>query len=124
MSSRPQFTPYRVVPAGDMSADFTSAVTIIQKLSLVSYAILWQGVSPEGLIVVEVSNDYSQNADGSVNNSGTWSALPFGLATTVTGDNGTGFVDVDAMAGYAMRLRYVATSGTGTMVVTVSAKVA
>ena len=40
MASRPIFTPYSVITNGDMSTTLTSKVTIVQNLSLVSYAII------------------------------------------------------------------------------------
>lgn len=124
MSSRPQFNPYPVIVNGSMAGSITSAVTIIQKLSLVSYSIEWTGTSPVGEMSVEVSNDYSQNADGTVKDAGTWNALPLSAATSVSGNSDNGFIDIDGSAGYALRLVYTRTSGTGTMNAVVSAKVA
>lgn len=124
MSSRPQFNPYPVILDGDMSGSLTSKITIIQKLSLVSYEITWAGSTPVGTISVEVSNDYTQNDDGSVRNAGSWSALPLSADTSVSGNTGTGFIDVYACGAYAMRLVYTRVSGTGTMQAIVSAKVA
>lgn len=124
MSSRPQFNPYSVITDGDMSGNLTSLVTIIQKLSLISYAIEWTGTSPIGTISVEVSNDYEQNADGSVKNSGTWNTLPLSSPTGVTGNADNGFIDIYATAGYATRLIYTRASGIGTLNVIASGKVA
>ena len=123
MSSRPQFNPYSVIINGDMAGDLTSAVTIIQKLSLISYSVSWAGSSPVGVMSVEVSNDYSKNSDGTVNNPGTWNALPLSGTTNVSGNSSTGFIDIELNAGYAIRLKYTRTSGTGTMQALVNAKV-
>lgn len=123
MSSRPLFKPFPVIQDGDMSGSITSKITIIQQLSLISYSISWSGASPVGSVVVEVSNDYTQEADGSVRNPGIWNALPLDSATSVSGNSGNGFIDIDLNSGYALRLRYVSTSGTGTMQAIVSAKV-
>jgi hypothetical protein len=124
MSSRPQFSPYSVITDGDLSSNITSKVTIIQKLSLVSYTIIWSGTSPVGTITVQASNDYKQNPDGSVDNPGTWSDLPLSAPTDITGNTGVGFVDIDSHAGYALRLTYTAGSGTGTLQATIAGKVA
>lgn len=129
MSSRPQFQPKSVMntngqAGASMAADIVSDITIVLKLSLVSYAINWSGATPVGVISVEVSNDYSQNADGTTNNPGTWNTLPLSAPTAVTGNTGNGFLDIDANAGYAMRVRYTRASGTGTMFCIVNAKVA
>jgi hypothetical protein len=124
MSSRPQFDPYPVITNGDMSGNLTSKVTVVQKLSLVSYACSWAGSSPVGAVSVQVSNDYKQNAAGAVINAGTWNTLPLSAPTGVSGNTGNGFIDLDANAGYAMRLIYLAGSGTGLLNVIVTAKVA
>jgi len=139
MSHRPQFDPYVVIPnasanpanTGSMAADIISAPTIIQKLSMVNYQAVWSGTSPVGTASVQVSNDYSLNPDGSVRNAGNWSTLPFldgstGLVVSsvpVTGNSGNGVFDIDTIGGYALRFVYTAISGTGTLQVTISAKV-
>lgn len=123
MSSRPQFNPYPVILNGDMSGNLTSKVTIIQKLSLISYSFSWAGTTPVGSIIVEVSNDYSDDGSGTVSNAGTWNTLPLDAATAVSGNTGNGFIDVELNAGYALRVRYARVSGTGTLQAIVSAKV-
>jgi hypothetical protein len=133
MSSRTQLEPHPVIGvfkghdsgvSGNMASNITSLVTVIQKLSLVSYSCTWTGTSPVGTVTVQVSNDYSLNPDGSVSNPGTWNTLPTDGTGSVSGNTGNGFVDVDAQAGYALRLQYTATSGTGTMTAIVAGKVA
>lgn len=91
---------------------------------MVSYEVLWSGTTPIGTVSVQVSNDYSQYADGSVNNPGNWTDLPLSSTPSVSGNTGTGFIDIDASAGYALRLVYNRTSGVGTLNVIVSGKVA
>lgn len=123
MSSRPIFTPYSVITNGDLSTTLTSKVTIIQNLSMVSYALSWTG-APTASVDVQVSNDYSQNADGTVRNPGTWSSLPLSTTTPVTGSPGAGFIDIDAMAGYALRLVITPSGGSGSLQAVVAGKVA
>jgi len=106
-----------------MSGNITSKVTVIQNLSLVSYALSWSGATPIGVISVQVSNDYSQNADGTVRDPGTWNTLPLSEPTDVSGNTGEGFIDIDANAGFALRVVYTAGSGTGTLQCTVNGKV-
>ncbi len=107
--------PQVVVSSGDMSDDITSLVTITQQLVMASYSIVWTGSSPIGTISIEASNDYSENADGTVRNSGTWFTLPLSASTDVSGNSDKGFIDIDAHAGFALRLKYTSTSGTGAM---------
>lgn len=130
MSTRTTFRPKSVITNGDMSAtSITSDVTVLQSLTRLSYAAKWTGTTPIGTIAVQVSNDYSLNADGTVNNAGTWNTLTVeynGTLVTsvpVTGNTGNGFIDVEATAAYAARLVYTKTSGTGTLNVTINAKV-
>lgn len=131
MSYRPQLSPFKVITNGDMSAaSITSAVTVIQKISMMSYAYSWAGTSPVGTIAVQVSNDYALDPNGSVANAGTWNTLTFNLngsavtSAPVSGNSGSGFIDIDQTGAYAIRTVYTKTSGTGTLQATVNGKVA
>lgn len=124
MASRPIFTPFSVITNATMAASITSAVTIIQNLSMISYDISWTGSTPVGVMSVQVSNTYSQNGDGTVRNAGNWTTLTLSDAPSVSGNTGNGGIDVDATGFYAIRLKYTRTSGTGTMNATINAKVA
>ena len=125
MSSRPQFSPHSVITNGSMAGNLTSEVTIIQKLSMISYDITWTaGATPVGTITVEVSNTYKQDTSGVVVNAGSWTTLTLSATTTVSGNTGNGFIDIDVTAAYAVRLKYNSTSGSGTLNVTISGKVA
>ena len=130
MSSRPFLKPFAVVTNGDMSGSITSAVTIVQQLSMISYGYSWSGTSPVGTISIQASNDYSVDAGGTVKNAGTWNTLTVesgGSAVSsvaLTGNTGNGLIDVVQTAGYALRTVYTRTSGTGTLQVIVNAKVA
>jgi hypothetical protein len=123
MASRPIIAPYSVISNGNMVGNLTSIVTVIQTNSLLSYTYKWLGTSPVGSVVVEASNDYSQNSDGSVNNIGSWNVLPLSSPTTITGNADNGLIDIDAAGFYAVRTRYVSSSGTGVLNVTISGKV-
>lgn len=124
MASRPQLQPYPVITNGSLAGNLTSLATILSDVSMISYSISWTGTSPVGSIIVEVSNDYSQNVDGSVKNAGQWTAIPLSATTDISGNVDHGFIDIDANAGYAIRLRYARTSGTGVMNALVKCKVA
>jgi len=121
MSARTTLRPYPVFSSVSMAADATSAVTVLQSLSKISYGVSWTGTSPVGVLYTQVSNDYSLNQDGSVHNSGTWNNLP--SSNAISGNTGNGFIDVETGA-YAIRLFYDATSGVGSISATVSGKVA
>lgn len=122
MSSRPLMGPFQVITDGNMSISIASQVTIVQMMTMISYDISWVGSSPIGLIVVQISNTYSENADGTVRNAGNWTNVPLTLAA-VTGNTGVGFIEVPDNTSYAIRLLYTPTSGTGTMQAFVKGKV-
>lgn len=96
-----------------------------------SYQYVWTGSTPVGSVSVEISNDYSKNVDGSVRNAGNWTKIYFrvnGAPTEVneapiTGNSGTGFIDVPITGAYAIRTVYERDSGTGTMTCIIAAKV-
>ncbi len=121
MSTRTHLPPQPVIVAGDMSDDITSDPTILQSMTGASYSLSWTGTSPVGTAAIEVSNDYALNGDGTVKNAGTWNVLTLDLNGTpvssvpVTGNAGTGFIDIRKTMAYAIRLVYTSTSGIGTL---------
>lgn len=122
MSVRPILKPHAVVEAGDMSADVISDVTVIQWFPFISYSIVWTG-SPVGTFSVEVSNDYSEDPAGNVRNPGTWSPLELSGPITAAGSADSAVIDIDGAGAYAIRLKYAATSGSGSLDVVISGKV-
>lgn len=130
MSTRPQLKPFSVITNGVMASNITSLPTIISNLTLIGYGLSWSGTSPIGTVSVQVSNDFSLNAEGAIANAGTWTTMTVnyrGSAVTtvpVSGNTGNGFIDIDASGAYAMRLIYTAGSGSGSLQCLVNAKVA
>jgi hypothetical protein len=122
MASRPILAPFPVITNASMSTSVTSAVTLIQNTSQIGYDISWTG-APVGTFSVQVSNTYSLYADGTVNNPGTWTSLTLSNVPTLSGTPGNGYIDIDAISSYAIRLVYNYTSGTGTLNATVNGKV-
>lgn len=131
MSSRPFLKRYEAIQDGDMSADITSEVTILQLLTVGTYAYSWVGVAPVGAISVEISNDYSIDPAGNVLNPGTWIPIYFTLNGTgaqvssapVSGSPGSGVIEFTTGA-YAIRTKYTFTSGTGLLQAVINCKVA
>lgn len=122
MSSRPLLTPFSVMTNASMAGDITSSVTVITNITQISYQAVWSaGSTPVGTLSVQVSNDYSQNADGTVRNAGSWSTATSG---SVSGNTGTGFFQLDTTTSHAIRLIYTRASGSGTMNTVIVGKVA
>lgn len=131
MSTRPRIKKFPAIVNGDMTQPtLTSIASIIEDLTLLGYSYSWSGTSPVGTVHVEVSNDYALNPDGSVGNAGTWTTITVdynGSAVTtvpVAGNTGTGFINVNGIAAYAMRTVYTSASGSGTLNSILNAKVA
>lgn len=130
MSTRTNLRPAIVISAGDMSAtSITSAVTVLQSITSVSYQASWTGTSPVGTLAVQVSDDYLLNAVGVVINSGTWTTIYLNVNGTpassiaVSGSTGNGFIDIEKTAAYAIRLVYTRTSGSGALTAVITGKV-
>lgn len=136
MSTRTALRPQTVIPSAQgspastaaMTANITSAPTLLQSLTLANYAVSWSGTSPVGTLSVEASNDCTVLTTGGVTG-GTWNPVPLDLAgvtvTTipVTGNTGKGMIDIAELAAFAVRLVYTFTSGTGTLAATFNGKV-
>lgn len=131
MSDRPFQKPVagNVLTAGDMSGNLTTEPTILNQKTMCSYSLTWAGTSPVGTVSVQVSNDYALSPNGTLQAAGTWNTLTVNLAgspvTTIpiSGNTGTGFIDIDATAAYAIRLIYTFASGVGALNVTFCGKV-
>ena len=130
MSTRSSLRPEVVIAAASMATNITSTPTVLQSLTLGTYAYSWAGASPVGALAIQISDDYSLNPNGTVNNAGTWNTVYVTLnGSTVTnsipisGNTGNGIVEWSTGA-YAIRTIYTATSGTGALTATIVAKVA
>lgn len=111
-----------------MATDIISQPSLVPLMGTISYQIVWTGSTPIGAVSIQGSNDYSLNAKGDVLNAGHWDTLTIefaGSATSsipITGNSGSGLIDITTTAIYATRLVYTATSGTGSLTVTAFAR--
>jgi hypothetical protein len=111
-----------------MAGNIISSPTIVQDMYAMSYGVVWSGTAPVGSVSVEGSNDFSLNPEGQIQNAGNWNIMTLnynGSAVTsvpISGNSGTGLIDIVATGIYAVRLIYTATSGTGSLIVTLNAK--
>lgn len=105
MSSRPVIVPYQILNQAVSGAGVVnSAVTIKPMISKITYSMSWTGTL-SGAFSVQVSDDYSENSDGSVKNAGTWNTLPVSVTVSAAGSAGNGFYEISTGA-YAIKLVY------------------
>lgn len=139
MSTRTNLGPTVVFPSakaspantGSMGASFTSAPTVLDTLTSISFDCDWSGGStPVGTLSVEVSNSFKLDCFGAVLVSGTWTTLSLNVngvvvqSVPVTGNSGSVFIDIDKTSADSIRVVYTRTSGSGTMVISAKGKVA
>ena len=122
MSTRSNLKPFSVFTNQSMSATVHSPATIIGFVSGASYDLAWTG-SPTGTFSVELSNTYSLNADGTVNNAGQWTPVALSSPITASGSPDNAFINLAGLEAYAIRLTYTRTSGSGTLNATICGKV-
>ena len=112
--------PYKVIDDGDISDDVTSSSTNIENLDSVTYLAQWTGSSPVGVLYVDVRQKLGIAPDG-FNTS--WITLDFGESIAVSGATGGHTISIENKAFTESRLRFVSTSGSGTMQATISGSV-
>jgi len=122
MSTRPLIKPHVVLENADLSGDLVSLVTIITNITDIGYDISWTGTAV-GVFSVEISNTYSLNAAGAVLSAGNWTPLTLSGAVNPAGVTDNGFIDIQGVSAFAIRLVYTSTSGTGTVNAVVTGKV-
>lgn len=130
MSTRTTLRPHAVITAGDMSAaTITSEATVLQSITKFSYEVSWTGTSPVGTLALQISNSYALSSTGAIATAGTWISVPLDASGSevssipISGNTGNGFIDVTVQAGYACRLLYTKTSGTGSLTAIINGKV-
>lgn len=111
-----------------MASSIISAATVLQSLTLGSYAYSWVGTSPVGSVYIQVSNNYSISSTGQILNPGNWVTVPLFysgsivMSVPLSGNTGEGMIEFSTGA-YAIRTVYTAMSGTGTLQVVICGKV-
>ena len=82
-------------------------------LDNMSFQATWSGATPVGTLDVQVSNDHQENG-GVVVNAGTWTSI-YDSVPAVSGNTGSLFLNIAAIAAAFIRVVYTKTSGTGTL---------
>lgn len=108
-----------------MAGTVYSSVSVITNITKLSYDISWVGGSgaTAGTFQVQVSNTYKQNSAGVVQVTGNWNTLTLSSTPTVAAASGNGFIEIDVMPAYAVRLVYLPTGGSGTLNAAVAGKI-
>jgi len=112
--------------AADLSADYTSPVTLVKYLDNISYQIDVTANSSQGTFAVQGSNDYSPGGPGMENqaNAGHWIDLVLSGGTpTVAGSDTDILIDLNQLPYKAIRLNYTSSvAGSGVAVIRLFAK--
>jgi hypothetical protein len=106
---------FQNIVSGDMSqASITSAVSNIEFLDNIGLQLIFTG-TPTGTFSVELSINYSQDQQGNVTNTGTWTPMTFSSTPVASGAAGSVYIDINQISAPWMRVKYTKTSGTGTL---------
>lgn len=123
--SRKNVVLYPVSLSTSLSADFTTAPTIIRYLDNCSYQINVLTSDSTGTFYVQSSDDYAvDETTNTVLNAGNWADLPLGGGTPSAGAaNDTILIYLNQLPFNAIRVRYAHTvAGTGTASIYLMAK--
>jgi len=115
-NSKNVLPPFQCIKAGDMSGNITGSVTDIRYLDNVAIQMIWTG-TPTGTFAVDSSLDYVPPPlpGGTPLNPGTWSPLTISPAPAASGSASSWILDMNQLSFQSVRLRYIFTSGTGTL---------
>lgn len=101
-------TDKKTIDAGDMSANITGTTIDISMIEHVAHQIIWSGTSPVGTITIQGSLDSSNFSTIST--------------TAVAANTGSVLTNIPSVGYPYIRATYTATSGVGTLNITVSGK--
>lgn len=109
-SGKNSLNPWHAIKSGDMTTTLISPPTNIQNVDNVSIELDFTG-TPTGTFFVEVSNTY----DPRTNPTPTWIILALSPSPVASGAAGVIGIDYNQSGFQWIRVRYVPTSGTGTL---------
>jgi hypothetical protein len=99
----------KVINAGDMSGNLTSSAVDIEFLDNIGVQFNFTG-TPTGTFDVQISMDYNTQTGA-----GNWISLVFSTAPAASGSANQIYIDMNQMSAPYMRVKYTATSGTGSL---------
>lgn len=109
-----------IIPSYDMLTDIspsmastiTSNVVNVQNMDKASIHVAWSGTSPVGTITVQSRNGVDDS----------WNDVSFGSAISVSGNSGDHQIIFNELPWTDIRFIYSASSGTGTLIASLTAK--
>lgn len=108
---------FKMLDAADISTNQLSVDTSSINLDSGSIVVEWTGTTPVGVITIEATNDDPKDPLGA-----TYRDLDFGSAINVSGNSGSHEIILNQLPFRAFRFRYTASSGTGSLTATLTAK--
>ncbi len=106
-----------------MTGNQTSAVSTVAFMDNIGILAVWSGTSPVGTIAIDGSADPLVGAGGTAYAPTNWSQITTSPSPiSVSGNSGTANVTINQFPFNWIRVRYVFTSGTGTLTANLTAK--
>jgi hypothetical protein len=115
--------PFKSIADGDMANNIIGKATSLERVDNVMFFIEWTGTAPVGILNIQFLK-IEQATDGSP--SDIWSNLSFGGLTgtdiSITGNSGSHTIVLTQTPFSKVKPVYTATSGSGTLNITIVAK--
>jgi len=115
MSRKNVVKTYKMLESEDVSVNITSSTTNVINLDKASIVLEWSGTAPVGTVTIEATNDDPDKSP-------LWRELDFGSTISISGNTGNHDLIFNELPFRAMRIQYVAGSGTGTLTATLTSK--
>jgi hypothetical protein len=119
-STKKIIDPFKVIDAASMAGNISSAATNVRSMDMVTFFIEWTGTAPVGTLSFSYVEKESINPSLEV-----WKTIDFGTAGTtipISGNSGSHTVIFTVLPFVKMKVNYTATSGTGSLTVTIVGK--
>ena len=112
--------PFKIIDAGSMAGNVSSTATNVRNMDMVTFFVEWTGSAPVGTLSFQYVEKESINPALE-----TWKTIDFGTNGTtipVSGNSGSHTVIFTVLPFVKMKVVYTATSGTGSLTITIVGK--
>lgn len=110
-----------LVNGASLAATYTSPIQVLHMQDNLGIQLNWTG-TPTGTFAFQVSADYAQTQEGTVQNPGHWVTLTVTPTISAAGSADQAYVDLNQLSSQWVRIVYTRTSGSGTLDVWTTAK--